>query len=116
MGRKPVFLVTLSKSLFVSPVVLMMTFHYLLSGVLFQVILLFFEYELGNGAFSPYLSESFPARFRYSGAALVYNMGAPLVVGVVPVVAAVILGISGKNDFLAWSHIVLVLLVYDLAS
>ncbi|MGP6240165.1 hypothetical protein ACNF40_07125 [Cuniculiplasma sp. SKW4] len=62
------------------------------------------------------MSESFPARFRYSGAALAYNMGAPFADGVIPVVWAVILGICGKDAFLAWSHIVLVVLLYDLAS
>lgn len=117
VGRKPiVFIGALLGALLVFPAVFMMTFHNLLLGYLSQIILLFFGYGFGYGALSPYISENFPARFRYSGSALAYNIGAPLAGGVVPVVSAVILGIYAENALRAWPYIALVVLAYDLAS
>jgi MFS transporter, MHS family, shikimate and dehydroshikimate transport protein len=100
IGRRPVYMLGCAAAIALSfPIFWAIETRNSLTVVLGFVIGMSVGHGIMYGVQASFLSERFPANLRYSGASLGYQLAAPIGGGLVPVVAAAIVG---RNNGATW--------------
>ncbi len=92
------------------PYFYLLNLHIFWLAVLAEVIGFGFVFGFGYGAIPAFYTESFPTRFRASGASAAYQISQVYGGGVIPIIAGVILHASGIHK--AWMYIGMLVMLY----